>query len=312
MVKKIVKGKGAAKKKASKKKVAKKTTAKKAPKKKVAKKTAVKKTPKKKVAKKTTAKKAPAGKSPSKSGKKLMPGGRIPTTPEIHTSDSLEDWTNTEKIILARRSVRRFKKKQVPEQLIRRIIECGRFAPSAGNMQPWRFVVVRDPKMIAEMEADGQKAISAIAKVIDDENHPWRRHHTKLLQLLRPNTFNPAPMAMAKGCAEGEFEFYWGAPTVILLFKDKRGIGTPDVDLGICGQNMMIAAHSMGLGTCWIGVVSALQLFPKWRKLFNIRYPWYLEQGIIVGYPIGEPNGFAHREIQHVDWFDEDGYRVVS
>jgi nitroreductase len=285
---------------------------KKTPKKKVAKKTTAKKAPKKKVAKKTTAKKAPAGKSPSKSGKKLMPGGRIPTTPEIHTSDSLEDWTNTEKIILTRRSVRRFKKKQVPEQLIRRIIECGRFAPSAGNMQPWRFVVVRDPKMIAEMEADGQKAISAIAKVIDDENHPWRRHHTKLLQLLRPNTFNPAPMAMAKGCAEGEFEFYWGAPTVILLFKDKRGIGTPDVDLGICGQNMMIAAHSMGLGTCWIGVVSTLQLYPKWRKLFNIRYPWYLEQGIIVGYPLGEPNGFAHREIQHVDWFDEDGHRVVS
>ena len=257
-------------------------------------------------------KKPPAGKSPGKDGKRLMPGGRIPTTPEIDTSDSLEDWTNTEKVILARRSVRAYKKKQVPEELVRRIIECGRYAPSAGNCQPWRFVVIQDPKMIAEMEADGQKILSLFAKVIDYDNHPWRKYHTNLLQRFRQNKFHPFPMAMVKSSSEGTFKMFWGAPTVILIFRDKRGIGTPLIDLGICGQNMVIAAHSMGLGTCWVGVVTALQAFPKWKKRFNIRYPWKLEQGLIVGYPFGEPNGFAHREVQLVDWFNEDGHRVVS
>jgi len=312
MVKKMVRGKGTAKKKGPKKKVAKKTAAKKGPKKKVAKKTAAKKAPKKKVAKKTAAKKAPAGKSPNKRGKGFTPDGRVSTTPAIDTSDALDDWTNTEKVILARRSVRVYKKKQIPEPLVRRILECGRFAPSAGNFQPWRFVVVRDANMIAEMEADIVKGLSLVSKVIDIENHPRRKAQTRLLQLLRPNQFHPIPMAMSAAMSDGEFKALFDAPTVILLFKDKRGISNPDLDLGICGQNMIIAAHSMGLGTCWLGVVTALQYFPKWKKLFNIRYPWHLEVGICMGYPFGEPNGFVHRETQYIDWFDDDGHRVVS
>ncbi len=285
----MVKKKGAAKKKAPKKKAVKKTAAKK---------TAVKRTASKK--------------APSKSGKELMPGGRIPTTPAIDTSDSLEDFTNTEKVILARRSVRVYKKKQIPEPLVRRILECGRFAPSAGNFQPWRFAVIRDANMIAEMEADINKALTIVSKVIDIENHPWRKPQTRLLQLLSPNAFHPIPMAMSAAMSDGEFKALFDAPTLILLFKDKRGISNPDLDLGICGQNMIIAAHSMGLGTCWLGVVTALQYFPKWKKLFNIRHPWVLELGICMGYPFGEPNGFVHREVQHIDWFDDDGHRVVS
>ena len=330
MVKKRVKAKGAAKKKVSKKNAAKKapkkatkknvtkrTAAKKAPKKKLVKKTAAKKTaakkvPKKNVAKKTAPKKAPAGTSRGKSRKGLTPDGRVSSTPYIDTTVSLDDWTNTEKVILARRSVRVYKKKQVPEELVRRILECDSFAPSAGNMQPWRFVVIRDTNMIEEMEADIAKAWSVVSKVIDIENHPRRKPHTRLLQLLRPNTFHPIPMAMSAAMSTGEFNALFEAPTIILLFKDKRGISNPDLDLGICGQNMIIAAHSMGLGTCWLGVVTALQYFPKWKKLFNIRHPWILEVGICLGYPFGEPNGFVHREVQHIDWFDDDGHQVVS
>ena len=45
-------------------------------------------------------------------------------------------WTPTEEVILKRRSVRMYKKEQVPELMIKRILEAGRFAPSAGNGQP--------------------------------------------------------------------------------------------------------------------------------------------------------------------------------
>jgi nitroreductase len=53
------------------------------------------------------------------------------------------NFTEAEKIILSRRSVRLYKKEQVPEFMIKRILEAGRFAPSAGNSQPWKFVVLR-------------------------------------------------------------------------------------------------------------------------------------------------------------------------
>jgi ferredoxin len=62
------------------------------------------------------------------------------------------EWTETERLIIERRSVRNFKPDPVPEPLIRRVLEAGRFAPSGGNNQPWKFAVVTDPELIAELE----------------------------------------------------------------------------------------------------------------------------------------------------------------
>ena len=56
-----------------------------------------------------------------------------------------------EKAIFERRSVRNFKDKPVPEALIQRVLEAGRFAPSAGNCQPWRFIVITDKALIKEI-----------------------------------------------------------------------------------------------------------------------------------------------------------------
>jgi len=196
-------------------------------------------------------------------------------TPPIEKVFLPDDWNNTEKLILARRSTRAYQKKQVPEQMVRRILECGRYSPSEGNYQPWRFVVVRDQEMLKEMESDAQKMITKIWNVVNYRDYPW------------------------------------GAPMMILIFKDKRGIGNPDLDVGIAGTNMILAAHSMGLGTCWIGVASVLMFYKKWRRIFNIRHPWFLEQALLLGYPIGDPDGFVHRDTHKIDWFDDDGHKVV-
>ena len=50
---------------------------------------------------------------------------------------------------------------RLPPGLIRRIVEAGRFAPSAGNTQPWKFVVITSPTIIAEMEKDFEEALQA-------------------------------------------------------------------------------------------------------------------------------------------------------
>ena len=233
-------------------------------------------------------------------------------TPPIEKVFLPDDWNNTEKLILARRSTRVYKKKQVPEQMIRRVLECGRYAPSEGNYQPWRFVVVRNRQMLDEMERDAKKVISVLWKIINYDEHPWRKYHSKFLEWLSPNNFHPIPSGAIRGVAEGRFDVFWGAPTAILLFKDTRGIGNPDLDIGITGTNMILAAHSMGLGTCWVGVAKTIMLYRKWRKVFNASYPWRMEQALLMGFPVGDPDGFVHRETHYVDWFDEDGHKVVS
>ena len=76
-------------------------------------------------------------------------------------------WNPVEKIIMERRSIRSFKKEPLPDNMIRRILEAGRFAPSAGNMQPWRFIVVKSPEMLAEMEKDAIKVIKFFMFLMD-------------------------------------------------------------------------------------------------------------------------------------------------
>ncbi|MDA8403045.1 MAG: nitroreductase family protein [Desulfobacteraceae bacterium] len=59
--------------------------------------------------------------------------------------ESPGNWTPVEKTIFSRRSTRAFKKTPLPDFMIRRILEAGRFAPSSGNTQPWRFAVIKSP-----------------------------------------------------------------------------------------------------------------------------------------------------------------------
>ena len=223
--------------------------------------------------------------------------------------ESGADFNLVEDVIYGRRSVRFYKKKQVPEYLVRRILETGRFAPSAGNGQTWKFIVVRDLKMIEEMTEDILGMMRRIKKFADyiEPGAGSKRWRANMLMRIRPNMFHPIPFGAMKFMGEGKLGVWHGAPTVILLLADVRTPGDPSIDIGITGQNMVLAAHSYGLGTCWVSFATPLAMMPKWKKKLGLRYPYKLLTSIALGYPRGVPDGYVNRETQAIDWFDEDG-----
>lgn len=224
------------------------------------------------------------------------------------------EWTAVEEQVLRRRSVRKYKERQVPEDLVRRVLEAGRFAPSAGNCQPWKFVVVRDRAIIDEMEHDIRLACRLFAFLMDWRTSPIGRGPAlfmhKLNATLLPNMLHPIPTGAVFAVARGDLMAFHGAPTVILLCEDVRGVSKPEVDLGCCGQNMVLTAHSLGLGTCWVGLVELLKR-PKWKKRFGISYPYRFCEGIVLGYPFGEPDGMVPRELQAIDWYENGHKKIV-
>ncbi len=223
----------------------------------------------------------------------------------------LSTWTETELVILRRRSTRYFQKKQVPENLIMRILEAGRFAPTVGNGQYWRYSVVRDKNIIKDMTDHMYGVGIKMAPFVDYWARPFMKPLMKFLQFIFPHELHPIPHAVSRLIGLLNFDPLWDAPTVILLYKDVRCIGSPELNLGILGQNMIIAAHSMGLGTCWIGLVKALNHSPKWKKLFDITYPYVLSEAILVGYPVGEADGFCARDTHAIDWYEDGEKKVV-
>jgi nitroreductase len=236
----------------------------------------------------------------------------MPRTAEpVETDHLLNARTATEEVILRRRSVRVYKKQQVPEFMIRRILEAGRFAPSAGNCQPWKFIVVRDPDLIRGLTDTTVKICKIFRWLIDYRwtKSVWRRLNAMVNIRLKPNDLHPVPFSAVSLIANRRLSLYHGAPTVILIFKDVRGVSSPDLDCGIAGQNMVLAAHSMGLGTCWVGFTKlAFQYGRKWKKAFGVSYPYKFASSLSIGWPVSNPDGMVERPVHTVDWY-ENGIR---
>jgi len=217
-------------------------------------------------------------------------------------------WNAVEKIIMERRSIRSFKKEPLPDNMIRRILEAGRFAPSAGNMQPWRFIVVNDREMLEKMEKDALRIAKLFMFLLDYTRGGFiRRLLTKPLAKISirvlPNELHVVPFSLLSMIAQEKTLIFHGAPTLILLVEDKRGVSVPAIDIGICGQNMALTAHSLGAGSCWIGLIKLLMYYPKWRKQFGIRFPYRLEVCLALGWQKPRADGMVPRETQVVEWY---------
>ncbi len=206
-------------------------------------------------------------------------------------------WNSIEEAFLKRRSVRKYKRTQVPEHYIKRILEVGRYAASQGNCQPWKFIVVRDRKMIEEMEQFVRAQLQVLVSTPPLEGVP---------------ELHPVPRKLLTEAPEGQgIKVFHGAPTVIFPVLDTRGIGHPEIDLGIVGTNIIMAAYSLGLGTCWVGFAEFLNS-GDWPARLGIESPYVLMEAITVGYEVGHAqSNFVQRETHKITWFEPDGKRTL-
>ncbi len=211
------------------------------------------------------------------------------------------DWTDVEKTMMERRSVRNFKDDPVPEPLIRRVLEAGRFAPSAGNHQPWKFVVVTDRDLIRKLE----EACHGIVNMMHASYHNDAMV-MGLVQMLGEPTpigiFDPRVQGGVGCVSRKELPSYLGAPVVIFVAVNDKAAG-PDMHAGICGQNMNLAAQALGLGFCWSGFGSMVENVPELKAMLGVEPPWRIATSIALGFPRFKQKGVVPREFRPVTWF---------
>jgi nitroreductase len=98
---------------------------------------------------------------------------------------------------------------------------------------------------------------------------------------------------------------------VILIAGDKRAIGGPQINIGICGENMNLVALSLGLGACWIGFSQLINMMPQWRERFALGPNWDICTAMVLGYPRFKQQGIVPREFRPVAWFREGSETAV-
>ncbi len=221
--------------------------------------------------------------------------------------------TEVERVVYTRRSNRIFKKRQIPKPLVERLLEAARFAPSAGNCQPWQFVVVRDRQLIDRIDRRCRRVLRVLPALYMGSGW-WRKPLVTAVSLVCPNYMDMRVVGGTdvvthvdgKGC-----NIFFNAPTVILVFCDVRGIGKPELDCGLAAQNLVLAAHALGLGTCYVGFAEPLNLMPRFRRQLGARWPYSrFVTSVAVGYPAIDIDGAVEREKPRAIWHERPPTRA--
>lgn len=160
--------------------------------------------------------------------------------------------------IRTRRSIRAYEDKPVEEDKLRRVLEAARMAPSAGNRQPWRFIVVTDPKV--------KEAIIEVKERFRPPP-PKSAPQTPPRSTPRLNPLRTAPIIIV-GCAMPSESF--------------PGTDFWKIDVSIALQNLVLAAWELGLGTCWVGVFHEEE---ELKKVLGLPDEARIVAMVTLGYP---------------------------
>lgn len=195
--------------------------------------------------------------------------------------NKVAETTETLQTIYERRSVRKYKNKFVDKSTIEKILEAGRMAPSAMNEQPWKFYVVTNKETIHSFS----KEISKITAKEFLKADPGR---------IIKNIIHLLNFSMGFRYLKTKDHVFYEAPVVIFITgpRDNEWV---DLDIGMCAQNMMLAAKSMGLDTCPIGFGKLLEhtkLYPQLKTSAREE----IKLSIIVGY--GDETPEVHKRIK--------------
>ena len=165
-------------------------------------------------------------------------------------------------VIKSRRSVRKYRPDPIPEELLKEVLSAARMAPSANNAQPWKFIVVRDEEL-----------------------------KRKLVQACAGQKFiAEAPMVIiACGLPDDAYATAGGYMNTFVM------------DVTIAMDHLILAAASLGLGTCWIGAFKEEKVKEVMRIPMDVRVVALTP----LGYPDEMPRKTSRKDLAELVSYDK-------
>lgn len=192
----------------------------------------------------------------------------MPNLPQSTALPGIPSPEETMALLQTRRSIRKYRSDPVPDELLQQVLEAGQWAPSASHRQPWAFVVVRDPEM--------RRQVAERAAY-----HFLRWDHVK------------------------------EAPVLIVLCGDRS---SPiyrrflHEDIGLAGGQMMLQAHALGLGTCWIGGFAPRAL----ARTLHVPSGWEVIGLLTLGFPAQQRRPPKRKPLTDIVHYDRFGHVSVD
>ena len=171
--------------------------------------------------------------------------------------------------IYSRRSNRNYKPDPVPDEVLLELINAGIYAPTATNQQLWRFAVVTDR--------------AAIDRYSDLVKQLWLK---MLPGMAAGPGVSPERIAMLEKMMRSPVHIFHHAPALVFIFAPPARF--IQEDCSCAAENMMLAARSLGLGSCWIGFANPLGAHDQTLAELKVPKDHRIMAALVFGYPTNE------------------------
>jgi nitroreductase len=180
--------------------------------------------------------------------------------------------TDFSELLSKRRSIRDYEDMAVSLDLVKEIIRDSCFAPSSGDGQPWRFIIVNNKEWIKKLSDESKRNILSYIELKPDA--PLKKYEST----LRNKHFN----------------VFYNAPCLVYIGGSEK-VRSLQVDCALAASYFMFSAAARGLGTCWVGLGTNIQ-DAKVREHIGMPKDYRIVAPIVVGYPRNIPGRPDNRE----------------
>lgn len=219
------------------------------------------------------------------------------------------------RLMASRRSCRSYTDEPVDRAVLEDLVRIGIMAPSGTNSQSWTFTIVPDRASVDRLgeavseffrrlnRLAGSAPIRVMARLVDRKDR-LGEYYSEYYESVKE--------ALADWDRDRRDRLFHGAPAVILIGA-APGATCPAEDALLASQNMLLAAHAMGLGTCLIGfVVEAMREDRRIAQLLGIPKREKIYAVIALGHPKERYRTAAGRKKVVPRWFEVSGSAVAS
>lgn len=202
--------------------------------------------------------------------------------------------------IQKRATIRRWQEKPVEKEKIKRVLEAGRRAPSWGNVQPWRFVVVQDSAKIAELAkaGAGQPHISTAPVVIVCcgviEAFSRKMHRESLKQLIEAGVMDWPDELLDNFVLGNDLFAPYRLGDQVMAIKASEQIM-------ISVAYMTLEAVNQGLGSCWAGAISPKDA----HEALNLPDNWFVHDFFLLGYAGEDPKPRPRKPLEEIVFWEK-------
>jgi nitroreductase len=197
--------------------------------------------------------------------------------------------------IRKRRSIRNYKADQIQREVLDRLLEALRLAPSGGNRQPYKFIIVQD--------GETKRRLAAACKF-----NPGRLNGQAFIA--------EAPLVIVACGSERKAitRYYKDGQVFLRIGSDPEEIdkdpikyeNTMSIDLAIALDHLTLVAAAEGLGTCWVGGLDELEV----KRLLSIPDDMRVPIVMPVGYPVSWPEPRPRKPLEKIVCYDKYGWEV--